>query len=429
MFVALISLLVLWPIGSHYLQIGRNAVIRPITSDFFKFYLSAQRPDQGHSIYWLVPPREVAGDSCHPDTPSAAAKPDRTPGRLNLGGEAPCLGPNLNPPFFMVIMRPLSRLSYSDAWWTWAGMSALWGAISVWLMTGTAPQGFVRRAAQWVIGCTVLFCYYPSIGNHTLGQMGMLLLWLMTLAWHLKQRGRVLLSGMFLGLALGLKPFLLPLFACLLVTRQWRMLRATAVTVLLTLLAGGWLCGLQAYADYFQVANNVNWTATNWNASWTGLIDRYFIGTPDSLWPETRPVARALSFACSAATLAVLWRALRCPSQCSQAQRAEVMFILGPAACLLMSPLGWVYYFPMLALSWHLSWKSTLALPRGSQFRVGLLCVFAMQCMPIGILPSPSPLNPAVWYGVDAWFGFSLIVCFGVLASIALSNRTGNLKD
>jgi hypothetical protein len=419
--MAWVTLAVMLP---HYRQVGVNAISRPGSSDFYKFYISAQRPGKGYSIYWMVPPREKAGDPCHPDTAAADLQPYADAGRMNLGGDSPCLGPNLNPPVFMLLMKPLSGLAYAQAWWVWAAASALCAAISIWLMASTSEQEGVRKATWWTIGFALLMVYYPSIGNHTLAQLGMLLLLLLTAAWHHKRLGNDLLAGMWLGLAVGLKPFLLPMAACLIVTRCWKMLAAVSATVLITVLVGAGLCGWQAYADYLQVAGNVNWTATNWNASWTGLIDRYFIATPDSVWPITRPFARALSFTCAGATFAALLFTVRRHCQKPDDRLAHnALFAMGPAACLLMSPLGWLYYFPLLALPFFICWRWAAPHIQGRAMRMGLLAAMGMQCVPIGILPSPSPMHPANWYGIDAWFNFSLIVNFLVHSVIVNAGR------
>ncbi|MEY4766540.1 MAG: hypothetical protein RI907_3213, partial [Pseudomonadota bacterium] len=274
----------------HYLTLGQQVVALPQSSDFYKFYLSAQRPSAGFSPYWQVPPREAPGDFCHPDTPRVPADLGHPPGRMSVGGPFPCLSPNLNPPAFVALMRPLTLLPYPQAWWTWTGLSAACGALAVALLVTACVRPWPPRLAWWVAGCAAMVATFPTLANFMLGQLGMVLLLALTLAWRLGRAGHEVWAGVGLGLAVGLKPFLLPLLWPYAAAGRWRLLSATAATVLATLALGAVTFGADVYRDYAQIARSVSWMACNWNASWMGLFDRAFISLPHSTWPATKPL-------------------------------------------------------------------------------------------------------------------------------------------
>ncbi len=412
--MTLVALAILVLVGQHYFQVGNNAISRPESSDFFKFYVSAQRLDQGYSMYWLVPPKRRQGDPCHRDTPEQEVHFEHAePSLMNLGGPLPCLGPNLNPPMFMVFMRPLVALPYAKAWWTWAGMSSLCVVLSAWLLAGHWVQRAAHQAMWTLWGSAALFVLYPTLANFTLGQVGTHLLLLLTLAWRLAHRHRLLQAGCVLGLAISLKPFLGTLLLALALARQWRALTAALITVVCLTCVGAWAYGLVSYLQYLQVAKNITWTAANWNGSWYGWFDRYFISSPGSDWPESMGLSWELATACALATLVAAGARIRQNMQKSSGDTWDAVFAMGVPATLLASPLGWVYYFPMLALSGVIVWRHVHLHAPHSAAKLALWIPVAMCLVPVGLQASPTPLHHAEWLGVDSWFVYTLLAHFG----------------
>lgn len=408
----------------HYTQLGDHAISRPASSDFYKFYLSAQRLHKGVSMYWLVPPRERQGDACHPDTPDAErATAMPLPGRLTLGGELPCLSPNLNPPIFMAVMLPLSLLPYGNAWWIWAAFSSICSVLGVWLLSGSKPRTNKDRLFWTLLGSAALFTYYPTIANFSLGQLGSVLLPLLTMSWLDLRQARPVRSGLWLGLAIGLKPFLGVLLLGLFVLRNWKAM-FSAIAALLGLSALGALAfGVNAYQDYALVAGNVNWTASNWNGSWFGFFDRYFSGQANANWPADKPLSKALGTAFALLT-AGLWAWItRGQQQRAATSGVDTLFALGLPAALLASPLGWAYYFPVLTLSGFIAWQHTSHAVNPRPLRLTLLLPVVMSVVPISLKPSPSTLSPALWYGMDAWYFYALITAM-IAVAIALRERS-----
>lgn len=422
--MTLVACAILVLMGQHCIQVGHNAISRPESSDFFKFHVSGQRLDQGHSMYWLVPPKLRQGDPCHRDTPEKDVHFEHPePSLMNLGGPLPCLGPNLNPPVFMVFMRPLVALPYAVAWWTWAGFSSLCVVLSTWLLAGHRVRHVGHRAMWTLWGSAALFLLYPTLANFSLGQVGSLLLLLLTLSWRLAHRQQLRHAGFALGLAISLKPFLATLLLALVLARQWRSLAAALFTAVGLAGVGAWALGLDAYIQYLQVAKNITWTAANWNGSWYGWFDRYFISRPDSDWPASMGLSWALATACALATLLVAGTGIRQAMRKAPGDTWDAVITLGLPATLLVSPLGWVYYFPMLALSGAIAWWHVQRDAPHSTTKLALWIPMAMCLVPIGLQPSPTPLHPADWLGLDSWFGYTLLAHFATCWMAMSSKR------
>jgi Glycosyltransferase family 87 len=407
-FAALLSLFAWIPLGQHYLEVGESAAKRPESSDFYKFYLSAQRLQQGYSMYWLVPPKLQRGDPCHRDTPSDQvhfAHP--SPGPLNLGGDTPCLGPNLNPPIFMLIIQPLAKLPYEWAWWMWAALSMGSVVLSAWLLTVGVAEATYGRLMTAVWAALMLFAFYPTLANFTLGQVGAMMLLLLTLSWRSGVKGHHLSSGFWLGLVVGLKPFFLILLPLLLVTRKWRASLMVIGTGLSLSAMAAVIYGIDEYKNYMALGKNISWYGANWNGSWFGVFDRYFISRQEGDWPATLPWSRGCAILCATLTFVVCLELIRRQSRNSPAADWNAIMAMGLPMTLLVTPLGWSYYLPIAALSLLIAWRHIPddAADRNT-YRLALALPTTMAMVPITLKPSPTPMDPAQWYGLDAWYGY-----------------------
>lgn len=397
----------------HYQKLGRHAVTRPVSSDFYKFHLSAERMKAGLSPYWMVPARQQRGDPCHPDTPpDAPGVKWPEPSRTQLGGEHPCLGPNLNPPIFMAFMLPLSGLPYPVAWWTWAAVSLMCGLATLWLMLGSLPMSRRERAAWMPIASTAMLLYYPAMANFELGQLGLVLCLPLAAGWIALRQGQPMRAGIWWGVLIAIKPFMAVLLVALACVRHWRAICASlgvlAMLYALTVLAYGW----EMHADYLSLAGNVHWTAASWNGSWIGFFDRFFSGHPDSDWPANRTLSKALGSTAAMLTLAVMVLALRRKRDdlCS----ADAVIALAPVTALLITPLGWLYYLPWTIISVLAACLGKVS--ADNRWTTTALATFVVaSTVPVTLKPSPSPLNPSTTHLLDNWVLLCLVLLFSAI--------------
>jgi hypothetical protein len=406
----LVAITCLGIIALHYLEAGQEATAHPPSSDFYKFYVSAERWQSGKSPYWIIPPRIKPGDACHPDAVREKGQPKGGAAELLvLGGPIPCLAPNLNPPIFMALMAPLAKLPYPTAWWSWGYLSVLCAWASVWLMTGTLGMTRPGRALACFVLTTALFGYYPHFIDFALGQVGSVLMLPLTLGWLALRNKRPQLAGVWWGLAASFKPFLLMLVLAMFVLRQWRASLAFALTAITLGLIGLLWMGWDAHDHYRMVAANVTWTTSNWNASIPGLIDRAFSGLDPLQHPEVSAIRRSIiGLLCSAVVFSAGWllhrsRHLPAPKQ------ADLTVMLLMPTVILVSPLGWLYYLPWLMLSGIVAWHMHYDLIQGRAWILALLAPLAATLLPIGMKAVPTPRNPTIWWGIDALYGYALL--------------------
>jgi hypothetical protein len=148
-------------------------------------------------------------------------------------------------------------------------------------------------------------------------------------AWRANRDRRATAAGLWLGTAVAMKPFLLPVMAWWLVRRQWRSLACAWGTVLALFGLGAILFGAQAYIDWAMTIAQVDWYHLSANASLLGAVQRSGLDMA-----VQSPTWLAACAGVGLATGLATWRT-------RDVDRAWAALLV---ASLLLSPLGWTYY-------------------------------------------------------------------------------------
>jgi hypothetical protein len=250
---------------------------------------------------------------------------------------------NLNPPHFHLLLLPLVWLPIGVAQILWLSANAAGGYFAFRLIAREAQLTFTPDQRQLVL--LGLLGFIGTASALITGHMSFLLFWLVTLSWHAARHERWTASGAWLGLGLSVKPFLLFLVPYFLWRKQWRGLAAMGTTVLLCVAAGFAVFGLEnhrAWRHMLEVADNWAWLPMN--ASIMAFLSRTFTANP-----IFTPVAIA-----SPDLLRTIWLSVGIPMglltyaaafRDSSRRGLDRAFALMLVASLLLSPLGWAYYF------------------------------------------------------------------------------------
>lgn len=286
---AVSAALVLFALGAFYVSIGRAP-----TSDFMTFRASGAALLSGGDIYAVVPPQDA---------------------------------PNLNPPFAALLFVPLAAVSTSAALVIWASciVASLVGAAAV--ISRTLQQPFMAIAP-------VAAVLHPTLVAVAIGQMGIPLLLILTLAWSAERRQAARLTGLAIGLAVALKVFVAVLLVSLCIRREWRALAWTAVGAGIALAVGATVTGMDGYREWVLALRAPHDVAFPLNASLLGLIRRRVAdpGLANAIWLGG-------AMALGVVVVALLWRVR---------DDVDRSWGIALAAALLLSPLGWIYYLPIL---------------------------------------------------------------------------------
>lgn len=236
--------------------------------------------------------------------------------------------PNLNPPHFVVAFAPLTRWPEHTAVLiltivNLAGFLAV--GVLIWREL-RLPRTFT---AITIAVAAAGFCVGLLVGLEEGHPIGLLAL-CSTGAWAAHRRDRHALAGVLAGVLISLKPFFACLLIAALVRRHWRLV-AMAISIAAALTsAGALLAGPHSMARWLETGRHVTWFHHPMNASLAGLFAR--AGWD---WPSWTAAVALL--------LAVTGLALR------RSSSLDKEWLAAGLASLLLSPLGWVYYVPLLA--------------------------------------------------------------------------------
>ncbi|WP_156994296.1 glycosyltransferase family 87 protein [Pseudonocardia acaciae] len=231
---------------------------------------------------------------------------------------------NLNPPLLAILMLPLAWLQPLAAY-------HLFALLNLVLIVGSviAVAERVRLRPGWaMVAVGALLASSPLHGTLALGQVYGLLTAAITAAWLAQRRGRTVLAGVAVGLAIALKPSLLPLLAWPALRYRWDTVGAAVTTALaatgLGVLGAGW----DATVEWFGVLHAVRPDGFLDNDSLACLAVRFGLPT----WP---------GYAVASVLMVItLYRARR---------RREMAVWSITAAALLLAPIAWNNYLVLLA--------------------------------------------------------------------------------
>lgn len=302
----------------------------PLATDFTKFYASARQVRQGGSIYAPLDPGRYAA-----------------PGESELIEVG--IHPNLNPPLLTLFLLPLSRLPWSLAYVLWTLASLASGMLAIgWFCRALVPAPSTNATLGWL---SVLLIFYPTWATLRFGQVSLFLLLLVVLFWKSWRGGREAWAATALGILMGLKLFFGLFLLYLLVRKRFSLLAKS-----LLVLAGCWglsavVLGPGVVSGYREALSGITWTGARWNASLQGFFTRLFGGSEGTpLWNAPWAGRILAALLAVAGALLVLWSSRRA------SEGWEWSFFLVLPLMLLLSPLGWLYYFPLLLLPVILLW-------------------------------------------------------------------------
>ena len=372
----------------------------PLASDFTKFYASAIHFQEGTSIY-------------------APLDPTRFGATADSGKIA--IHPNLNPPLVTLLLLPLSWFSWNLAYVFWALTSLVAGVAAMILLSRElklplAPQGPILSLIPFLL-------FYPTWATIRFGQLSLFLFLLIVLLWRDSRREKDLRAGLILGFLMGLKLFTGLFLLLYLLHRRGQTLLVATLT-----LAGGWVVSLSVLgsgtaSEYWEALSQVTWTGASWNASLQGFFSRLLGGSEGSgLWDA--PLAGRVA-ATSLSVLVVLAFVIAVrPREEKNLFQTDLSFCLVLPLMLLISPLGWMYYFPILLLPAALLWKRSRRYEAGAFF---LLATVPFPFLEAGAVDSPSDwfLYSGVYFYALCWLVWVLFRELGFSRSSATPDRQG----
>ncbi len=238
------------------------------------------------------------------------------------------VAPNLNPPQFIVAFAPLTWFPPDVAVKVWLAINvaaAIGAAVIIWRELDLPRSNMAFMAAIAITGVSTGIVFGFEEGQ----PLGIFAL-LCTIAWSAQRRDNRELAGSLLGVLVSLKPFMGCFLLVALLRRQWTTIFWSIVAALMSVAVGVAVAGAHSFSRWIEVGRQVSWFEHPLNASIAGLLARADIG-----WHAWLPLT--LFFV--VATIVVI----------RKVDDVDTEWLACGVLSLLVNPLGWLYYLPLLA--------------------------------------------------------------------------------
>lgn len=277
---------------------------------------------------------------------------------------------NLNPPFVLWVAQILLPLGYGRALiaWNLLCLTAAFktAAISYDLLQEKGkfvvqhpPQqkGSQKKNAEQTLSkqdyYLIFFALYPVFMNTAICQFGFFLSFFVLAGYQYANQNKTLRAGFCWGFIATLKLFpLLLLFYCYL-TQQKKLLTIFILSFLCLSATPYFIYGNELYEHYHFILQRMLWFGDNWNASLYGLLFRVFADPVHSKMADVLSIKATYSLLFLTGLALYFFRARRYVL----AKDNHSAFYLTLAMMLFLSPLGWLYYFPLLILPCFSLWN------------------------------------------------------------------------
>jgi hypothetical protein len=199
----------------------------------------------------------------------------------------------------------------------------------------------------------IFYAFMPSFFNATFGQIAIFLTgWIIALHWALSHK-RWFIASFVLAFLFSIKLFFGIFFVFLLFNKRWKTLISSIVISIIFAALPLFHYSLNLYKDYLWILGSVHWYGANWNASFYGILAKIF-NTPDHHLKSffNLPILGKSIFY----GLFIIYMALvgLVAKKAKTVKSFDLSFSFTLSTMLLISPLGWSYYFPMLICSYLL---------------------------------------------------------------------------
>ena len=256
---------------------------------------------------------------------------------------------SFHPPTTIPFFLPIAPLPYAVAFAVWglAQLTCLWSIV---YLTARA----LERPLSAPLGLAValaLVTVWPIREGFVEGQLNIPVAAGIVGCWFASRTGRPAWAGVFLALAVALKPLAGLFVLWALWRRQWRLLFAAGATLAVFTVVGLTLTGVQGTIDYVTVAYPLHaalWPGYQDNASPQGFFTRLF--GPSEWRPRPPFPTPGLSLLLTLTTWAVAvgvlfwWLGWAAPDR----ERLNREFAALGATMLLVTPIIWPHYYVVL---------------------------------------------------------------------------------
>ena len=363
--------------------------------DFVKFYASADLFIQGKSIY----------------TPVKFDAYNEIPNEIREKMTRDTMHPNLNHPFVTLLFLPFGFIDLKLAFIIWSAISFFLGLISVWMIYHSIWNQTSRVYLMWLN--LIFFVYFRTFVSVAFGQISLLLLLVLVIAWLALRSNNQLIAGIFLGIALILKLYTGLFILLLLLHKRFKAIFWYIATFILCNLIAVLVFSKNVFEVFLENLNEITWYSSSWNASLLGFITRFLGGSENAPLIDLGKGSFYINYFLSILFLIILIIVIWSQRGDNSQLQFDLLYSLTIVFMLILSPLGWMYYFVLLLIPAVNLWRMK------NLYNIKLLGVFTviawiMSTIPHG-LRSSAEINIADMFIWGGSYFYSLLMFLGLL--------------
>ena len=256
-----------------------------------------------------------------------------------------------DPPTFVLMVEPLSRVHYNLAYWLWVTLNVVALAGGLFLILKPLARR-LDHPTLWIIAALAVL-YHPVNTNWSYGQSKIIIFFLLALTLRSMESGHEALAGASLALAALLRAFPILLLAYLAMQRRWRVVAYAGAALLIggvgTLLFVGTRISLSFFSalPYLTgpvLAGNLGNIAPNAVAA--RILSRMMSGRPHMIVPYF--VQRMIAWTPGGLTLILTLRVTVAKAPLRDPEWR--LFSLWVATALMLLPVAWQYDLVVLLI-------------------------------------------------------------------------------
>jgi hypothetical protein len=249
---------------------------------------------------------------------------------------------NLNPPHVSAAFLPLTYFSVDHAYAIYVGLTFFALVISAQLIIDAL--GFRLTPKRSLLLGTFALAATPTLSFCSSGNLTGVVTLLVTLLWRAWRLGAWRQLAIWLGLACSLKVFFGLFFVYFAFERRWKLLTLSTMTTLVCFATGVLLFGLGELVRWIEVTKAIQWPWLAINSSIAAPLTRIaFMAGGQSVTSSAITMAMLVAEMIAIPLVgAGLWAAFH-----SSDRDLKALLLL--LTILLTFPLGWLYYWWMLA--------------------------------------------------------------------------------
>jgi hypothetical protein len=232
--------------------------------------------------------------------------------------------------------------------------------------------------------------------------------------------GKDFAAGIILGLATALKLFFGIFIILFIFYRRWRLILCLLGTFMVCNILSIVIFTLPTFKDFLSLLQNMPWYGGSWNASFMGFFTRIFGGSMNIPLFNLPWLARTLSVLLSIALIGwMIWLA-RPQADGLESDRFDLVFSLALVLMLLISPYGWLYYFPMLILPMVVAWRVSEKYHLGNIYKIIIVLSWALTTIPTPLIWAEDlRMNqPIIWFTSAGIYFYALLIISGIFSGL-----------